>query len=245
MEKTQDYLNGNTSGIDGSLKIRGTIMPMKGESLQYYYEYLEYDTLDKATQDLFLPVYLKVDCVNDTSMNDLYLFCAIGCVLILIAIILGVSAISGGSTKSIKQLCMRSQNPEATQARMENFYQSVPEVNGFRATEEYLMFWTGSTCQVMESPKVLWAYLQETTHKMYGIIKTGKSFGLIIRTEDGKSFTVSMKNKDVVLETLTSLNTRIAHIIIGYSDELNRMYTSDRQAFIQLCRQKESEQVEG
>ncbi len=245
MDQTQSYLMDPTSEITGSMTVTGTILPMEEESLQYYHEYLEYDDMDAELQELFLPLYLRVDYVNTTPVNTLFFLVIAGVIFLAVAVILIVLTMTRGGQKDIKAVAERSGNPEVCEARMENFYSSIPEVNGLRAGGDYMMFWTGASFHVLESPKVLWAYGSNTTHKLYGIVKTGVTRQIVIRTDDGKTYSMVMKSEEMTEETLQYIQNSVKHVIIGYTDELAQLFKTDIERFKQLCRQKELEPTEG
>ena len=240
MEETQAYLMDPSSQISGSITVAGTILPMEDESLQFYHEYLEYDSMDAQTQALFLPLYLRVDYVNETPLGRLFFLTGAGAALFLAAVIVTALTVKNGGCKELKKFLEQSGDPAACEAKLDHFYETVPEVNGVRANGSYIMFWSGSSFHIVGSEKVLWAYIHRTAHKLYGIIKIGVTNQVVLRTDTGKAVTIGVRSEAAGQEILEYIERSVNHIIVGYTDELNQLFMTDIEGFKQVCRQKES-----
>lgn len=93
---------------------------------------------------------------------------------------------------------------------------------------------TGAEYRAIPHNKVMWAYQSTTTHRTNGV-KTGTTYSVIYYIEGVKnSSTVSVPNEAAAQEVLRKLATTCPWIIVGYTDELNRLFRKSRMEFVQL-----------
>jgi hypothetical protein len=89
---------------------------------------------------------------------------------------------------------------------------------------------------VMATRDVVWAYPKVTKHYHNGI-PTGKTYSAIIRDAQGQSVEISGK-KDSVPKLLESLQRRMPWVLIGFSKELEALWTKEKSKFVQLIEQR-------
>lgn len=82
--------------------------------------------------------------------------------------------------------------------------------------------------------KILWAYQNTTTHRTNGV-KTGTTYSLMIFVDGRKSATViSVPSEAVAQGVLQQMNVMYPWVVVGYSDEIKKMFNKDRAQFLQL-----------
>ena len=65
-------------------------------------------------------------------------------------------------------------------------------------------------------------------------IPTGKTHGLVVRTRDKKMYEISMKNQDMVYETLDAVQRAMPHVVVGYTARLEQIYNTRLEDFVRL-----------
>lgn len=217
-EATAQYLYGGAEP-GWYLQVRGTIRPLRGESLQYYYDMFGYDDLTFQQQELVLPLALYVGDVGDLAQNLVLLLAAGGGLCALAALYFLVKALSGGYQKSIRRFC----DGDAVLAeQVAEFYADTQPVCGLRCGERFLMFQQGATTQLLDPAHIVWAYGQTVQHRTNGL-PIGKTYGLVLRTDAGKTYTIPIK-RDQVPCVLDVLAERYPRWVLGYADELAARY---------------------
>jgi hypothetical protein len=105
------------------------------------------------------------------------------------------------------------------------------KINNVHMTQNWLFSSETNKTFLMPINEVMWIYKTVTQHKTNGI-PTGKSYKLTIVFSDGSSSEINTneKNCDALVENLAQ---RGRNIIIGFSDELNEMWSSNPQQFIE------------
>ena len=68
MDATYAYFMGEDDGsllADNQYEITGVIKKLSGDSLQFYHEYVEWDSLDAESQSNFLPYYIDINKIGN------------------------------------------------------------------------------------------------------------------------------------------------------------------------------------
>lgn len=82
--------------------------------------------------------------------------------------------------------------------------------------------------------KILWAYQNTTTHRTNGI-KTGTTYSVMIYVNDSKTATnIPVASEAAAQGILQQMNTMYPWVVIGYSDEIKKMFNKNRAQFLQL-----------
>jgi hypothetical protein len=89
---------------------------------------------------------------------------------------------------------------------------------------------------VMATKDVVWAYPKVTKHYHNGI-PTGTTYSAIIRDSKGQSLEISGK-KDSVPKLLESLQRRMPWVLMGFSKELEALWSKEKPKFFQLIEQR-------
>lgn len=236
MEASWDFLEGTTDGSELEAlqyEVTGTIRPMPSDSLEFYKEYLEWDTMDKETQDLFLPYYLVVGEAGGSNMDAMIIFLAIGIIFIFIALFLFFKWSTGGCQKQVKKYIASSGNPEMAASRVENFISSTIPLHNVLISNEFICTQEGSLTIFAEMPRMVWAYMNVTTHRT-NLIITYKTYMITLGFMDGSTKSFTMKNEQTGREVLSVIAARAPHAVMGYSDELNQAFRHDMDSFLNV-----------
>lgn len=240
MEESWDYLDGLTEEITGQFKVTGTITDMDSESLKFYREYLVdyagYDELSEEEQEAFLPYYLMIGYVGESKFSDVIGLSILGLGLLAAAIALLVWSLTGGGQKALKKYCREN----GAEAKLEQFYQSTAPLHGLRISREFILG-EGLTTLFLPAGELLWAYMQVTTHKKYGVITTGKTYCVMLYTREGKCRQHNVRKEEQAKEILNRINAVLPWVILGYSDELRNAYAKNRAELIRTSDERRAE----
>ena len=234
IDATWEYLGGDDSAYADiePFEVSGSIVPLEGDSLKFYHEYIDSMDLDPEDEQLFLPYMFKPGYIGKSESTSFYAVLGISLVLVIIGIIILVINCSNKCLKQITEFCKSTGNEEAAMARIEQFYQMTPNVNGIRLTPEFFLWLGGGKAAFMPSENILWVYQHVVKHS-YNFIPTGKTYSLMVKLADGKTIEMGMRNKKKAEETLDYFARTLPYIYIGYDPQWMTMFSSNRQAMIQ------------
>ena len=233
MRACQKALDGELDPADLPVyHVRGTIRAMTEEDLGYYREYT--DGLDM--DEYFLPYYLEAEYVNGFPIVFSWILLAAAVFLLGLGVWPVIKAFTGGFQKQVRAKLSESGSLEAEAERAERFYDSAPETCGVRMDRNFAFFQNGAESILLRPWDVAWAYQSTTQHRTNGI-PTGKTYAAVLRTMDGKQYTLGMKETEVqtLLETMAST---LPGVVLGYDKELERLYKENRNAFRQRWEEK-------
>lgn len=230
MQQSQEYMMEERDVIEKSVHVRGTIVEMPEEQLQYYKEY--YGELDWGGEEIFLPYCIQLNTIGRQEMWFYVVLCVIFLILVIAAVRTLVKSIKGDYEKMITDYCTQSGSYEHTLSKIESFYQMTRAVGGIRISADYCMFPDGKKTVFMESNNLLWAYQSTTEHRTYGI-KTGETYMLVLCTRGGDSYSLSVNSLEMVQELLKRIQDILPFVILGYSKELEQIFYGNRQEMIQ------------
>jgi len=140
-----------------------------------------------------------------------------------------IKALTGGFQKQVRAKLSESGDLEVEAEKAERFYESAPETSGVKMDRNYVFFQNGAESILLRPWDVAWAYQSTTQHRTNGI-PTGKTYAAILRTMDGKQYTLGMAEA-AVQTLLETMSTALPGVVLGYDDELEKLYKSDRAAF--------------
>lgn len=234
MEATWAIMEGDDSAYDDVVPfvVTGSIVPLEGDSLKFYREYINELDWTAEEKELFLPYILKPGYVGPMESATFYILVILGLILIVIGICLLISGFSNKCLKQIKKFCKDTGNEEAAMARVEQFYQTTPGVNNIRISPEFFMWLGGGKATFMSSDNILWAYQHVVKHS-YNFIPTGKTYSIMVKLADGKTLEIGMGNQQKAAETLDYFARSLPYIYIGYDPQWMTMFSSNRQFMIQ------------
>lgn len=231
LEECDAYYSGEAAQITKSFTVTGEMKALPSDSLSLYHQVMGYDSLSPAEQQIVLPLYLSP---SDYATNVPLLI--IGIVLLGAAAALVVMTLMGQFQKQLRQKLENAsaQSPEALSELIGNMLKNVPAVAGLRIDGGYMLLRSGFSHFFYDSGDLVWAYQQVTRQKLYGIIPIGKTYALILKMADGTEKAIPMKQAQVK-QQLETLMLQFPGCVIGYSDELKKLYRDNRGALRQVA----------
>lgn len=135
-------------------------------------------------------------------------------------------AVRQSNIRDVLDYCKRKSNPEYEMERIEQFYKLGTAVNGLRLNNEFFMYIKGDTVNFAETRELMWVYKIITQNRVYGI-KAGKSYQIEVRLNDGSGMALPMRKEKDCDETLAYIERLVPYIIIGYNEEINKVYNKN------------------
>ena len=216
------------------LRYSGAINKMTAEEYKYFAEYFEgSDISEDEMDDWTLPYYINVGALTGGAATSAWVIAGIGVVVVLIAVILLVLALTGSKLKAFKKELAETGIDESS---VDYEYENAVVFHAgsdLRVGRRLTFFVVGSKPHVIANDKLVWAYQSTTTHRTNGI-KTGTTYAVMLRTLDKKSFVVSVSKEAQAQEALQYIAEHIPGAVVGYDDNLNKMFQKDFQNFLQL-----------
>ena len=215
------------------LFLSGRIMKMEGDIYRYFKEYMmEGGITEEEFEQYTLPYYIEV--YSNETFENVFTVSAflLGVLLILLAVIRLVKALSGSYLKKLKADIASIGISEYS---AESDWNSAAEIcKGIKVGRYFTYYMEGSKPRAIPNTKVLWIYQNTTTHRTNGI-KTGTTYSVMIWVDGWKNAAnLGMPNETTAQEMLKRFNAQFPWIVIGYSDELRQMYTKNRAQFMEL-----------
>jgi len=245
MEACYDYMDGygNESAVEAAqYEIKGTINKMPYDSQQYYHDYFDWSTMSAEERATFLPYYLEVNKAGSMDATAAIGLTVVAAIFLLLAILFFIWPLTGRCQKNVMKYIKNSASPDMARERVENFLRTTPEVNHLRYNQDFICGGKGATTAFGETPKLAWAYQTITKHKRY-FITVSKTYALVLCFADGTSQTANMKNEQTTKIHLERLSELCPRAIVGYSDELSRLFNKDLNGFLNLRYNKENNEV--
>lgn len=242
----QDYSEGKISSVDSlkTMTIKGTIMPLEKEEYVLYQKYIDKLDLSKKERDIFLPYAVMVGKIGKHSKGSVAMCWGFVLVAFAVGIHTFYSGFTGGNLKQVEKYCSEQGNKKMYMRELEEFYDSGIPVQGIRIDEQYFMAVKGASCFFAESRDLLWVYKMATSHRLYGIIPLGRTYTLIVKKEDGKSFDIPMKNEVAADEAIKYVVQKLPYILFGYDNDLHKKYLKDPSDLIYEVERRRQEYLQ-
>ena len=240
-DETFAYLMGERAELSTTMQVTGNINNMKGEIKQFYYEwfqdsgYLGDNLSIEEIEKYALPYILEVDYVGWFHYGTVSVFILLGAIFFVCLAIILIRVFSGAYISKVKRFVKK--HPEISVDEIDLDYERGVEIESSRVGKAYTYVFKGSKANILKNDEIIWAYLKRITHKTNGI-KTGVTYEVLIATKDKKPHDIPMDSEDGVYAVLEELSKHNPHIVLGYSDELKKMYKKDYDAFLELSRRQ-------
>lgn len=233
-EETWEYLLGNANAPSGAVSVKGNVRPMDGDELYYYKEWFEAMEYSDEEMEEFAVNYVLEDGVfaNGIKPVRLYLMTAGSLILIIWGVVFLIKALSGKYLKDIKKDFEQSGIPES---QIVSDYQSAHVINkDIRIGRLFTYNAVSTSPRAYLNKNMAWAYMYRTKHYTNGLY-TGSSYNVLIFAANGTNqigdIAVKKKFSDQILEYYAN---NFPHMVVGYSDDLKRLYHNDHNAFLAL-----------
>lgn len=219
------------------LKIAGKIKKLSGKYYDYFHDYFvdDNDFTESEFQDNTIPYYIDVNLSMDTlKYGYVFLFLA-GVALIIWGII---RIINGAKGNSLKTFLADFQNAGFTDSAIESDIASATAYtkhNDIKLGRLCTYFGLNSAGpRAIPNSKILWAYQNTTTHRTNGI-KTGVTYSIMVFADGFKnSFSIGVPDEATAQDILNKMNQIYPWVVVGYSEDLRKMFNKDRAQFLQL-----------
>ncbi len=128
---------------------------------------------------------------------------------------------------------MRANAQHGTFAEINQAFESenanAIKVGRVRMTDSWLLLQAFAGLSLTKVSEILWAYQKVTQHRTNGI-PTGKSFAVVLKLRDGTERQLVMR-KAQAEQMFENLAEQIPWMILGYTNDLNKLWSQDRAAF--------------
>lgn len=237
-ENRMETLSENTlSGQAASepVLLSGKIKKLDAEEYSYFKSYLSQAGFsDEEIEEATIPYYINV-FASKTSMNIVYIaLFALGAFLLIFGIF-RIAKVAGGS--SLKKLHKDIAAAGYSEPMVDSDYRSARSFDkkGTLKIGRLMTYYiSGSDARAIPNSKIMWAYQNTVTHRTNGV-KTGTTYNVMIFDEiTPKGHTFPVANESIAQDMLTLINTMFPWVVVGYSDELKKLYNKDRSQFLQL-----------
>jgi len=218
-----------------AISYSGAINKMSSEEYEYFKDYFtEGGWTEEDVEEYTLPYYISVGALAGGAETTVYVVLALGIILIIIGIITLIYVMAGGSLGAFKKQIAET---GLSDMDVEHEYEGAKlfnKGNDLRIGKRLTFFMIGNKPQLVVNDQIVWAYQQTTTHRTNGI-KTGTSYGILIyQLNSKKASNIYVPNAAVAGEVLQYMNETMPKAVIGYSDDLSKLYRKNKQEFLQL-----------
>lgn len=214
----------------------GKIKKLGSKEYNYFKECFidDFGFTEEEFAEFTLPYY--IDYYHDSRSTGI-LFCLLfvgGLAVFAAGIYRIIKGKNGGFLKKLRNDIAISGYPDSY---VESDYAAAQVIaKGYELKMGRLMTYynVGPDYRAIPHNKVMWAYQSTTTHRTNGV-KTGTTYSVIYFIEGNKnSTTVSVPSEAAAQEVLKRLATTCPWIIVGYTNELNKLFHKNRMEFVQL-----------
>ncbi|MGN0376758.1 MAG: DUF6709 family protein [Suilimivivens sp.] len=217
------------------IQYSGAINRMSSEEYEYFKDYfLESGWTEEEVEEYTLPYYISVGALTGGAASSVYVIIALGGIFILAGLIALIYAMAGGGLSSFKK---QMENSGLSEMDVEYEYESARvfnKKNDLRIGKRLTFFLAGSKPRLIVNDQIIWAYQQNTTHRTNGI-KTGTSYQILVYQMNSKKASgINIPNETVGGEILKYMIETMPRAVVGYSDELMKLYRKNYQDFLQL-----------
>ena len=220
------------------LHLVGKIRKLDSEEYRYFEEYFS-EAGWSATdfEEGTLPYYIDVtgtSVVNGSSAVNIFM-CLLGVFFIVFGIFRIVTASRGGYMKKFRKAyedAGYSESSIESDLASATSYNKKETVKIGRLCTYYDL--NSTVPKAIANSKMLWAYQNTTTHRTNGI-KTGVTYSVVIFIDGQKTgYTIGVPNEATAQEILKKMNEMFPWVVIGYSEDLRKLFHKDRVHFLEL-----------
>lgn len=221
------------NGYGDSIFLSGRIRKMNDDLYNYFKEYvIDNGFSEEEFEEYSIPYYIKVfpnEQLENVFTVGAFLF---GVFLIVIAIIRLVKALTGSY---LKQLRADVASIGVSELSADSDWNSAAEIcKGVKVGRLFTYYMEGSKPRAIPNTKIMWSYQNTTTHRTNGI-KTGTTYSIMVWVDGWKNASnIGVPNESAAQTMLRRFGDQFPWVVLGYSDELRKMYHNNRAQFMQL-----------
>lgn len=219
---------------DNSLFISGRIQKMNDEMYRYFKEYLT-ETIglpEEQFEEYTLPYYIKAYSNEPLENAGTVAAFLSGLILVIVAAIRLVRALNGSNLKKLREDIASIGISEIS---AESDWNCATEIcREVKVGRLFTYYMEGSKPRAIPNTKILWSYQNTTTHRTNGI-KTGTTYSVMIWVDGRKNAAnIGMPNEASAQAMLKRYGALFPWIVLGYSDDLRKLFHNNRAQFLQL-----------
>ncbi|MCD8118348.1 MAG: hypothetical protein LUE29_02435 [Lachnospiraceae bacterium] len=233
-EMSEDTRNGEWSD---ELTFSGEIKTMSGEVEEYFYEFFEeMGYKESEIDELTLPYYIDASGGKFSLCSFYILMYIIGAALAGWGILRLVRASRGYYIKGFMEAVTATGiSPEVVDADY-RAAQTFAKMQGIRVGRLFTYYGLNSTKpKAILNGSISWAYQSVTQHRTNGI-KSGKTYSVNVYTEKNGGWQMNdiPLSQKTAQELLQMYASRFPWIVIGYNEEISKLYGKDHEQFLNL-----------
>lgn len=216
------------------IEYSGAINKMTDEEYGYFKDcFLESGFTEEEIEDYTLPYYIHVGALTGGAAVSVYVIFGIGVLLVLIGLIRLAMALSGSGLKTIKKELAAAGFAESDAEYEYESAKAFDKKGDIRIGRRITFFMIGSKPHAIANEKIVWAYQNTTTHRTNGI-KTGTTYAVALNTYEKKTYQIAVDKESVAQEILQYMNETMPWAVVGYNDDIKKLYNKDYQGFLDL-----------
>lgn len=179
-----------------------------------------------------LPYY--IDCSSE-NMDAAFVILLIAGVALLIWGIVRLAKVATGA--SVNELRKNIAAAGYTETQIESDYRNAfffDKKDSFKIGRLMCYYISGTSARAIDNKRIMWAYMHTVEHRRNGI-KVGTTYSVMIYDElcpGGRTYTVP--NEAAAQGILKKMAEMFPWVVVGYSDELKKLYNKDRSQFLQM-----------
>lgn len=218
------------------IQFSGAVNRLSSKEYEYFKEYFLYSGFtEEEFEEQTLPYYIDVDDLVDgsESVSTVYVITVLGLALFVAAVWMLVSALTGRKLNAIKK-DLEDAGISESSASCE--YEAAPVLyknSDLRIGARLTFYLSGSKPRAIANDKMVWAYQKTTTHRTNGI-KTGTTYQVVIYHFNRNAHMITVPNSEKALEVLNLIAQKMPWVVVGYDNDLNKMYQKDYQNFLDM-----------
>ncbi|ROR30428.1 hypothetical protein EDD66_10279 [Mobilisporobacter senegalensis] len=236
--ETYEYIMGNTDTPPTGIKLKGTINKMPDEVYEYYEDWFQTSGfLGEPTEEeinrVALPYIIQVDYIGFVDGYIVYGVLALIILGFIYSVIIAIKGLSGLYIAPIKKYVQRNESSVSLE-QIEADFMNAASIGTVRIGQKWTYYFKGNKIQIIKNDDIVWAYLQETTQKVYGI-KAGVIRIIVLYTNDRKKYTYTMRNVNDIYTILGEYSKNHPNILVGFSEDLKKLFKKDFEQFKRIA----------
>lgn len=207
----------------------------KMEDVQYKNMLKFFDSTDYSEEELrkyCLPYYIKEGYVVRHQKELVILAEVVGFVLLLFCVFYYLRIRAGKKQRHLVKTIQKD-GEGAMEAAQIDYMAGKDFAKDTKIGKLYTYYWRKKCTYAVKNSELVWAYLHKTTHTTNGV-KTGTSYEVILYDKDKKAHHIGMNNEASANSILEYLGNTFPHILVGYDDEIYRLFRKDFNTFLDL-----------
>lgn len=227
------------------VRFTGEIQEMSDEAYGYFKDYFISSGLtEEEFEEYTLPYFINTRAMQTDTVVVICVFAAAALVLIVLGICMIISAAKGGRLKALKKELADAGFGDADADLEYQGAKILHKGDNIRIGRRLTFFMSGSKPHAIVNDEIVWAYQKTTTHRTNGI-KTGTTYSVVLNVIDKKKyetqhtfvkkqFELPAAGENGALEILEYINQTMPWVLIGYDNDLSKLYNKDCQSFLNI-----------